>query len=153
MRVAHKTPQIKADLFKPITLDMVKITEEDCFGQEWEPSTKECSECSDCEVCGVVFQKVVKKPKQEVLEKKQGPYLDEVRFLTTEEKEKVVQIIHDTHDAQQPTTTEEMFEYFKKKMKTKDDQLVLMELKKFIKETPDVYTKGGFFYHKLVLPF
>lgn len=90
----------------------------------------------------------MKKPKQQALEKKDGPYLDQARLMTGEEFKFVEDTIKQTCVDMEPTSTEEMFQYFAAKMKTKDEALVVNEMKRFIKSTPNVYTKNGLFFHK-----
>lgn len=150
MRHPREVPSFEFDLLYPI--DMAKaqanVAEDDCFGKEWNPGVKDCSVCADAEVCGIVFQKEVKKPKQQALEKKDGPYLDQARLMTGEEFKFVEDTIKQTCVDMEPTSTEEMFQYFAAKMKTKDEALVVNEMKRFIKSTPNVYTKNGLFFHK-----
>lgn len=78
MRIPKKV-KLELDLTVPIENQIEKIpevTDEDCFGNEWDLSTSECRECADKETCGILFKKINKK-RADALEAKRGTtYLD-----------------------------------------------------------------------------
>lgn len=125
----------------------VPITSDDCFGQEYDLTAKECTLCHAAAHCASVYAKAIKAPKVASAEKKEGPFLDQVTFLTPVQKEKVKATIQSCQDAGEPITTEEIFDYFLKRMNTKDDEIVINALKEF-KAEYGITSKEGLMYVK-----
>ncbi len=125
------------DLLVPI--DKVKIMAEvkdsDCFGKEWDPEQRECAICCASVPCGIIFQDNLKVKSN----KKSSNQFD-----------KLVAVLQNWHRSSTLASVEDMFDYFGNVLKTNDEEVIVPEMKKFIKGNDDIYTKEGYFYSKLV---
>jgi len=125
------------DLLIPI--DKIKIMAEvkdsDCFSKEWDPEQRECAMCSASVPCGIIFQDNLKTKSN-----KKG----------SNQFDKLVNVLQNWHRSKSPASVEDMFDYFGKVLKTNDEEVIVPEMKKFIKGNDDIYTKEGCFYSKLV---
>lgn len=148
MRNAKREATHEVNLLYPLDMTQIEIKEDDCFAKEWDPNTKECGGCADTTVCGIMFQKQVKKPVKAKLEKKDGPYLDQTYFLTTVDLDKVETIIKEAFEDNEPVTVEEMQEYFMLRMKSRDEMLVVSEMRKFILSREHIAVRSGTFIYK-----
>lgn len=148
-RKPRKTQTIAVDPLYPLDKEKLQtmVKDNDCFGKGWSASESACSICHDSIACSVIYQDI-RKSKEKELSKKQGPYLDEVKKLTPEQLDKVENIIKETHEDGEPTTVDEMVQFFMKKMCTKDELVATEAIREFITSRVNVYTKKGLFYHK-----
>lgn len=124
------------DLLVPI--DKIKVMAEvnsDCFSKEWDPEQKECAMCSASVPCGILFQDELKSKSNK---KTPGKF------------DKLVAVLQNWHRSSEPAAVEDMFDYFSEVLKTNEEEIVVSEMKKFIKENNDIYTKEGKFYSKIV---
>lgn len=75
-----KTTKLKVDLSKPVEVqaeEIPPVTDDDCFGNEWDLTATECRQCADKEVCGILFKHRMKKRIKEVEnETMAGKFLD-----------------------------------------------------------------------------
>lgn len=120
----------EVDLTKPVS--NLKVTEGDCFGQEWNPQSKDCSICADNEICGIKYQEIIK-TKKTSYEKKQSYPLDMTDFKNVN-MDKIVNIIAKYQD-DEPLEYEEVEELIMKAAKTKDK----IAVREFIKRNTPTY--------------
>lgn len=90
-RTARTGDGLGLDLTKPIDMSTVQVTDGDCFGSEWDPSTDECKLCADSDVCCILKERVVKR-----LADKAAPNLtlDLARMHKVTDKE-IDNVVHD----------------------------------------------------------
>ena len=87
-RVPTEKATLEVDLRYPIKIENIDMSNTgDCFGKEYDITTKECPMCADNEVCAVVFMKTGIVTKIEEQQQKDGvEYLDECRLLEIDDK-------------------------------------------------------------------
>lgn len=122
----------KQDLRYP--LEPIENDPEDCFGNEWDPMTKECSICAVSDLCGtLVGQTTTKKKKKD----EERPYLDEVDTSSVD-WDKLERIVEKHEKEGEPLTLKEMGQYLRKKVKTKDKELLKALVRSFVEHRPRV---------------
>jgi len=141
-----RKPQEKApeniDLLIPIeNQKLPDILSVDCFGEEYDPLTEECSVCAVIELCGTIFQKNLAKQEKK-LKEVHGHYLDE-ECMELVPWDKLKKLAEKKDKEGSPLTVRDLINFAMKKGKTKDEKLAVAALKKFIKGDADLYTKEG----------
>lgn len=87
-KAEHKKIFADVDLSVPIKKGELlgKVPEDvECFGKEWDMTSKECPVCSMSDICGIFYQDVLAKRVTNV-EKEKGPFLDQVSFDLIDKK-------------------------------------------------------------------
>ena len=90
----------------------------DCFGNEWDPTDKDCAICHDVEICGIVYQEKIKGKKRKA-ESEKGPFLDQTAFENVP-VDKIVKSVRQWAEDDDPATYEELEEQIMDSAKTKD---------------------------------
>ena len=129
----------EVDLKIPVNVSDFPTKENDCFGNMWDMSSRECPQCADKDLCAIIFKgNVVDKRGQEIKEELGlNHYLDERDFAAVTHK-KLIEFVKSGE-----TTTEELKEFVAKEAKCDDMVAVVNKIKNWIKSEPSVYTKGG----------
>ena len=126
-RVPTEKATLEVDLRYPIKIENIDMSNTgDCFGKEYDITTKECPMCADNEVCAVVFMKTGIVTKIEEQQQKDGvEYLDECGLLEIDDK-----TLYDSIESGK-TTVGIIARYLKKEGKTSDDDAVKEWIKRF----------------------
>lgn len=124
--------QEKQDLRYPV--QAVQEDEDDCFGKEWDPLTKECSICAVADLCGTL---VGQRTTQAKKEDKERPYLDEVDTSAID-WDKVEGYVKKCEEEGEPFTMKEMGSYIRKKVRTKDKELIKALIRSFVSQREKV---------------
>jgi len=148
-RKPHKEVIVEVDITLPINpKDLAKVqTETDCFGHEHDPSTKECTMCASSEICSILKQEQTKGKVAE-MQKESGNFVDEVD-LDIMDWDKIEKLVEKYEKTGKPLKVMEFFGYIKKQLKTKDEKLVVLCIKKFVKSREKVYTKDKLVRYRL----
>jgi hypothetical protein len=137
-RVPTEKATLEVDLRYPIKIENIDMSNTgDCFGKEYDITTKECPMCADNEVCAVVFMKkglVDKVEKQREIDGVE--YLDECRLLEIDEEEVYGSIESGV------TKVVSIVQYLKKEGKTSDDDAVKEWIIRFKKKYNLTITQG-----------
>lgn len=72
--------KLQVNLSVPLNKSEFKITDDDCFGNEWDISVKECTQCGMKEVCGILYRNHLKKEAKKIEDKTGTLFLDTCDF-------------------------------------------------------------------------
>lgn len=137
MRVIRKD-KTEVDLKIPLNMSKIDIKDSDCFGKEWDISSKECPQCADKDICSILFRHELEKNAEQIKsELGLNHFLDETDFKNLTHSKLKDFIVSGK------TTVAELKDFVAKEAKTDDDVAVVNYIKNFIKSTKEVYTKSG----------
>ena len=123
------------DLTKEIPEELLRIKEDDCFGQLWNPMDGNCSMCGDHNLCGIAYANITLKKKRKEAEDLKGPFLDQVNTDVPKSFwESTYTQIRRGNLTGQPVTVEEVAVLVQKQLKTKDELLIENTLRKFFED-------------------
>lgn len=139
MRISKKE-KTEVDLSTPLNADNFKIVDGDCFGSEWKPDSTECSACHDIDVCGILYAKRKVEPRSKEIKKELGRhFLDDVNFNRID-KNKLVELIKSKEGEM---TSTDFLTYIKHYSRCEDSDTVLIWVKEFKLEFPQIKIKKG----------
>lgn len=143
MRKSSKKALGDIDFLTPLNKEKYReMADVDCFGKMYDITTKECNRCTLRDVCCVIFQDAVDLKGKEI-EKKTGS-----KFLNTSNMEALTDKALFKFIKSGETTTKDLIEFCKETANTDDKVAVVNFLKRWIKDTPNVYTKDGLVWIK-----
>jgi len=131
MKKSH-IKETKVDLLKPVLGGIIPeglIPEStDCFGQEFEGRSSECSVCSDSDLCMIIWTEKVR-IKKSAFEAEHTPLLDQTD-LPGLDMVKIEKLARKYESENQPMTFGELQDIVKIQVNTKDDETVIQLLKR-----------------------
>lgn len=119
MKKTPRTEKTQIDLSKPLLSVDYMLKSYDCFGQQWQIDNSICQKCADFEFCANVFRIETLKPKIELLQSTQGPFLDQSDFEKIDRELLAVNILTKEWDV------EYVFDFIKKSANVKSESLVI----------------------------
>lgn len=137
MRNPRINKTYRLDLTKPINTDDMATGEYDCFGKEWDMSSKECPLCADRDICGILFKDKVDKKTKDIERKGKAKFLDNADFDSLTDKS-----ITDFIDSG-VTTSKELIEFGIRKTNCDDVVAVKNKVKEFVKKSNKISIKKG----------
>jgi len=142
MRQPRKNKTYKLDLTKPVDKTDFFMKDGDCFGKEWDMSSKECPTCADRDICAILFKDKVDKKTKEI-EHKQGSYfLDRANLAALTDT-----VLFDFIECGK-TNVQDFISFGVEKSKCSDVTAVKNNLKAFIRRHGKVYVKNGVIWIK-----
>lgn len=139
----NKATYATVDFSKP--LQFKETPSNDCFGREWDPTSRDCGVCADMDVCGVYFAEKLKKQTEAInkqAEEKEEYFLDQTDFSLINE-EALRKIVITRAKSKEGIEVEELFDAVKTKSKCSDDVAVVEWIKRFLKKDSNLYTRNG----------
>jgi hypothetical protein len=127
------------DLTKPV--DKSKLSNQtsvQCFGKEWDMTSKECPLCAMNDICGVLYQDVIGKATEE-MEKKHGGFLDVANFDLINKDELTEWIRANSGEIK----TKDLLAEVERISHVTDEVALVLWVKGFLKSTQGIYTKEG----------
>jgi hypothetical protein len=114
-----------------VPLNPSQFTSDECFGNAWEPSDKDCSICADIEICGILYQDKIKKKEATIKAKQKSHFIDVGDFAKVPEV-KVIKICKRYFDDGEPLTLEELMELVIEYAEISDHTAVLNYIKRLL---------------------
>lgn len=122
------------DLTKPINKSAFSISDDDCFGKDYDATTTACSGCADNEVCAILYSERLKDKAKEI---QSEPYLDEADMGALSDDDLAAWCEQNTG-----SSSAELVEYIMQVCKITDQVSVIERIKRF-KETNPLTIKAG----------
>ena len=134
----RKTDRTKVDLTKPV--EITGMSDDNCFGKEWDMGTNDCSVCADNILCGIIFSETALKNKAAKMQEKYGVFLDQSDWDKVDDERDIIQWVKSGK-----TTTKELIAHIGKiaNINVEDTETIVSYLTRFIKSDDRIYTKGG----------
>lgn len=129
------------DITKPIKELEDKPTVE-CFGLDWDPTTRECSVCAANEICAVVTAKSTASIVKEK-EKGVGFYMDQQDFQFDQEH-----LLSEIINKSGKMTSAELVALVKSEAKSRDDVAVIEWIKRFITSSSNLSIRDKIVYYE-----
>jgi hypothetical protein len=129
-RVSKENSTIEVGI-KPVNLALIEVSETDCFGKEYDNTTKECCMCADNILCATYALKVVQPKKAKIIQP-DTPYLSDVdmEYLT----DSILESFLLRHSG--VGTITQLYAWCKKKTNCPDDEAIKQRLKRFKADNP-----------------
>ncbi len=137
MRDLKLVPTYEVDFTKPVNKENFIMADTDCFGKEWDMSSKECPQCADRDICGLIYKDVVDSKAKQIEQDLGSKFLDEADFdnMTTE---KLLDFIQSG-----VTTTSDLIEEGMRLSNCSDVVAVKTRLTDWIRNEDNIRTRGG----------